>query len=79
MPLLVNADDFGKSAEINRAVAEAFERGYITHTTLMANMPAAEEAVDLARQKGFAERVGLHLNLTEGLPLSLPIRGNPLI
>ena len=79
MPLLVNADDFGKSAEINRAVAEAFERGYITHTTLMANMPAAEEAVDLARQKGFAERVGLHLNLTEGLPLSLPIRENPLI
>ena len=79
MAVLINADDFGKDREINLAIAEAFEKGYVTHTTLMANMPRATEAAELAKKKGFAGQVGLHLNLTEGMPLSQPIRQNPLI
>ncbi len=79
MSLLVNADDLGKSEEINRAIAEAFEKGLINHTTLMANMPFAEEAVKLAKSKGFADRIGLHLNITEGFPLSSSIKNNPLV
>ncbi len=79
MPVIVNADDFGKSEEVNRAICEAFEKCYINHTTLMVNMPFAGEAIRLAEEKGFSDRVGLHLNLTEGFPISSGIRNNPLI
>ncbi len=79
MPLLVNADDLGKNDSVNRAICEAFEKGYITSTTLMANMPAAHDAYRLAQEKGFADRVGVHLNITEGMPLTKGIRNNPLI
>ncbi|MCR4806110.1 MAG: ChbG/HpnK family deacetylase [Lachnospiraceae bacterium] len=79
MPLLVNADDFGKNDPINKAICEAFEKGYITSTTLMANMPGASDAFLLAREKGFLNRVGIHLNITEGMPLTQGIRNNPLI
>ena len=79
MPLIVNADDFGKNEEINRAVCEAFDKGYITSTTLMANMPGADQAYELAKEKGFADKVGIHLNITEGIPLTEAIRSNPLV
>lgn len=79
MALFVNADDFGKSKEINGAICEAFERGYITSATLMANMPGAKEAYKLARENGFDDKVGVHLNITEGMPLTTGIRNNPLI
>mgnify|MGYP004625422463 FL=1 len=59
------------------AILEAFSKNYITQTTLMVNMPFAEEAVALARQKGFADRVGLHLNLTEGRPLTSDMAACP--
>ena len=40
-------------------------------------MPGVDEAVSIAREKGFADRIGLHLNLTEGLPLTDMIRECP--
>lgn len=79
MPLIVNADDFGKSEEINRAICEAFDKGFINSTTLMVNMPGAGAAYDLARENGFADKVGIHLNITEGMPLTEAIRSNPLV
>jgi predicted glycoside hydrolase/deacetylase ChbG (UPF0249 family) len=79
MSILINGDDFGKNEEINRAMCEAFEEGYIGHTTVMVNMPGAEEAYKLSKENGFTDRVGLHLNLTEGVPLSGDIRTNPLV
>ena len=41
--LIVNADDFGLTLGVNRAVIEAHTRGILTSTTVMANMPAFEE------------------------------------
>ena len=79
MPFIVNADDFGKNDSVNKAICEAFDRGYVSSTTLMANMPAAEDAYRLAVQKGFTDKVGVHLNITEGMPLTDRIRNNPLI
>ena len=79
MPFFVNADDFGRNSETNRAICEAFEKGYTDHTTVMVNMEAAAQAFELSEKNGFRDRVGLHLNLTEGFPLSREIRGNPLI
>lgn len=70
MKLTINADDFGKDENATLAIAESFRRGFITQTTLMVNMPWADKAVELARREGFSEKVGLHLNLTEGKPLT---------
>jgi predicted glycoside hydrolase/deacetylase ChbG (UPF0249 family) len=67
--IIINADDFGISSGVNRAVAKAHTDGVLTSTTIMANMPAAEAAVKLAKQMpGLG--VGVHLNLFEGKPLS---------
>ncbi len=74
---IINADDFGISGDVNEAVRECFERRFITNTTLMVNMPFADEAVEIAEKAGFSEAVGLHLNLTSGYPLTEPIRREP--
>ena len=72
--LIVNADDFGMSAEVNRAIVEAFENNVISSTTLMANMPGFGEACELAHRHRLVSKIGLHLNLTSRYPLSSPIR-----
>ncbi len=77
--MIVNADDFGLDESTSRAILEAFEKGYITHTTLMANMPYAGEAAELIKKAGLADKTGLHLNITSGMPLSQGIKDNPLI
>lgn len=78
MSLIVNADDFGISEDVNCAIAECFEQNLIQRTTLMCNMPYAKEAMELAVQRGFADKVGVHLNLTAGMPLTNDIRSNRL-
>jgi hopanoid biosynthesis associated protein HpnK len=67
--LIVNADDFGLTAGVNRAVIEGHERGIITSATLMANMPGFDEAARLARAHP-SLGVGLHFNLTQGRPVA---------
>jgi predicted glycoside hydrolase/deacetylase ChbG (UPF0249 family) len=72
--IIANADDFGLNDEVNQAIVEAFEKHMISSATLMANMPGFEEACELAHRHGLLGRIGVHLNLTEGFPLSTPIR-----
>lgn len=74
LKLIVNADDFGISHEVNEAICECFAKRMVSSTTLMVNMPYADEAVRMAKEYGFDERVGLHLNLTSGIPLTDGIR-----
>jgi chitin disaccharide deacetylase len=74
--LIVNADDFGYSVPVNNAILRSFERSLVNSTSLMANMPGFGHAVDLIRGHAVLEgKVGLHLNLTEGFPLSSSLRG----
>lgn len=73
LKLIINADDFGISQSANEAIAYCFEKGLVTHTTLLINMPYAQEAIQIAKQGGFIDRVGLHLNLYEGSPLNSKI------
>ncbi|MBQ7901388.1 MAG: ChbG/HpnK family deacetylase [Clostridia bacterium] len=68
--MIINADDFGYSNENNMAIAECFRQGTINRTTIMVNMPSAQQARDLAFEQGFEKAVGLHINLTEGKALS---------
>jgi hopanoid biosynthesis associated protein HpnK len=63
--LIVNADDFGRSASINQAVIRAHREGILTTASLMVNEPACEEAVALARENPTLG-VGLHLTLLCG-------------
>ena len=67
--VIVNADDFGLCEGVNRAIVEAHTNGVLTSATIMANMPAAEEAVEIAGRLPNLG-VGVHLNLTEGQPVS---------
>lgn len=69
MALVVNGDDFGMDEGVNRAITQAFEEGRIDRTTLMANMPGAQDAMKIAKERGFIDRVGIHINLTSGVPL----------
>ena len=72
--LIVNADDFGHSKEINMAIAEAFKNGWITTASIMPNMSGFEEACSIYYELNLCERLGVHLNLTEGRPLTESIR-----
>lgn len=69
--LIVNADDFGLTRGINRAVAELHEAGAVTSATLMASGPAFDDAVALAHAHP-ALGVGCHVVLTDGIPVSHP-------
>jgi hopanoid biosynthesis associated protein HpnK len=67
--LIVNADDFGFTAGVNRAIIAAHTRGIVTSATVMVNMPAFDEAAALA-QAHPTLGVGLHFNLTQGRPVA---------
>jgi chitin disaccharide deacetylase len=62
--LIVNADDFGRSASVNRGVIEAHERGIVTSASLMVRWPAAEAAAAYARASSGLS-LGLHVDVGE--------------
>ena len=66
--LILNADDFGLTSGVNRAIVEAHRRGLVTSTTLMANAAAFDDAVRLARETPTLD-VGCHVVLVDGMPL----------
>jgi chitin disaccharide deacetylase len=62
--LIVNGDDLGTSAGVNRGILEAHRNGILTSASLMVDGPAAEEGGELARgEPGLS--VGLHLVLED--------------
>jgi chitin disaccharide deacetylase len=66
--LIVNADDFGLTAGVNRGIVEAHREGIVTSATLMASSQAFDDAVQLARSNPKLS-VGCHLVLLDGSPL----------
>jgi predicted glycoside hydrolase/deacetylase ChbG (UPF0249 family) len=71
--LIVNADDLGSSAGIDRAIFAAHDKGIVTSASLMANGASFEHAV-----AGVLERprlgCGVHLVLHDEPPVSDPAR-----
>jgi predicted glycoside hydrolase/deacetylase ChbG (UPF0249 family) len=67
--LIVNADDFGLTKGINRAIVETHTAGVVSSTTLMANGPQFDDAVTLARATPSLS-VGCHVVLVDGTPVS---------
>ena len=71
---IINADDFGLSSNVNEAILESFNLGLISSTTVLANMPGFDDAVALSKHVVFQNRIGVHLNLFEGTPLTNEMR-----
>jgi len=71
--LVVNADDFGFTPDVNEGIVEAHRRGILTATTLMANGEAFDDAVRLARETPSLD-IGCHLVLIGGNSL---VSGRP--
>ena len=67
--LIVNADDLGWTPGVNRGIVEAFRNGIVTSTSLLANGAAFADGVEMARAAG-GLGVGVHLNLTDGAPVT---------
>src|SRR5438105_568334 len=76
--LIVNADDFGRSAGVNLGIVRAHREGIVTSTTLMTNAPGTAHAATLApTTPGLA--IGVHLVLTYARPLLNPSRIRSLV
>jgi predicted glycoside hydrolase/deacetylase ChbG (UPF0249 family) len=76
--MIINADDFGLCEGVNKAVADAHSKGVLTSATIMANTPGADKAAAIAGQMP-SLGVGIHLNLTEGRPISSDPQVEPLV
>lgn len=72
--LVVNADDFGFTPDVNAGIVDAHSGGILTATTLMANGDAFDDAVRLARETPSLD-IGCHLVLIGGRSL---VSGKPL-
>ncbi len=67
----MNADDFGLTSGVNRAIIELHGVGLVTSTSLMARAGATEEAIGLALAAP-ALGVGCHIVLVDGEPVLPP-------
>ena len=72
--LIVNADDFGLTPGVNRAIVEAHRNGVVSSATLMASGPAFDDAVAAVRSSPDVSNlsVGCHVVLVDGTPVSPP-------
>jgi hopanoid biosynthesis associated protein HpnK len=75
--LIINADDFGLTAGVNRSIIELYRASALTSTTLMAEAAATSEALSLA-SSSTALGVGCHVVLVDGKPV-LPARQLPTL
>jgi len=72
--LVVNADDFGFTPDVNEGIVEAHRRGILTAATMLANGAAFDDALRLARETPTLD-IGAHLALVSGRSL---LTGRPL-
>ena len=69
--LIINADDLGADAPRNAGIFEAIRSGRVTSASILPNGPALQDALDRIHTGSIGNiSWGVHLNLSEGLPLS---------
>lgn len=66
--IIINADDFGYCEAVNYGIIECYKQGIVSSTTIMANMPGFDHAVDLIK-KYPKLGLGIHLTLTCNKPI----------
>ncbi|NQS98133.1 MAG: ChbG/HpnK family deacetylase [candidate division Zixibacteria bacterium] len=69
--LIVNADDFGQAASINRGIVEAHQKGIVTSASLLANGDRLDDALEKTHCLPNLG-LGIHLSLVFGKPVSPP-------
>ncbi len=69
--IIVTGDDFGLALPVNEAIIEGHKKGILTAASLMMGEKFSQDAVERARQHP-SLKVGLHLALVEGHPISPP-------
>ena len=73
--LIVNADDLGADKARNAGILETIAGGVVTSVSILPNGPVLEDALSQLRLLDPARiSLGLHLNLSEGRPLSYHLR-----
>jgi predicted glycoside hydrolase/deacetylase ChbG (UPF0249 family) len=73
--LIVNADDLGADEARNAGIFEAIHAGVVMSTSILPNGPALEDSLHRIRSlAGRDVSWGVHLNLSEGKPLSSGLR-----
>ncbi len=76
--LIITADDYGMCDAVNRAIEECVSSRVVLSTNVMTNMPCCEVAATLKERYPYLS-VGLHYNLSAGVPLSEPDKVSSLI
>ena len=74
--IIINADDFGLTESCSRATIQAFKENLISSTTACANGEYIEKAYKLACDNRLIDNIGIHINLTEGHPLTENIKND---
>lgn len=67
MKIILNADDFGKSIERNRAIDDSFRQGIICSASLIVTGKHLQEAVNYINKGEYVEKIHLHVNLSTNL------------
>lgn len=78
MKLIINADDYGLTKTCTHAIVQAFEKKHIDRTTMCANGYYFDEACKLAGENKLLDKIGIHINLIEGEPLTEAIKNDSL-
>lgn len=70
--VIINSDDFGYNPEVNKAIVLAFKHNYISSTTTLTNFEEGfADARRIVNESSInPDAIGIHLNLTEGKPLT---------
>jgi predicted glycoside hydrolase/deacetylase ChbG (UPF0249 family) len=66
--LIINADDLGITSQRTHGIFTAFEHGSVTSASLLVNFEGSDTAARHAKERELP--IGLHLNFTEGAPVS---------
>ena len=70
--LIVNADDYGRTASVSAGIRKAHRDGIVTSTTTMMNMPGIAAELQTALAECPQLGLGVHLVLTADSPLLPP-------
>ena len=78
MLYFIHGDDFGRNRSRTDAIDRLLQGGMIQRTTLIVNLSEADYAAGLARKHRYVDSVCFHLNLSEGAPLTEPVKKTKL-
>ena len=67
--LILNADDYGRNPEVSRGIRQAHQKGIVTSTTCLMNLPTTADDIHIALKETPELGLGVHLVITSGKPL----------